>query len=294
MSQSLAQIKQIGSTLQGWGAPLDSYAASFASNLLLNPDSTTLVDNSISPEQLNFPGLGSSYPFANSNGAIFRSYGGLGQYLIDDYDNFYLSINGGGIYDANSSLGPGVLYSASGGAVIWTPFDASVIGAASQIVNGAGGLVALGTDNSIELLGSTDSGNNSIAIGLASVASNGGIAIGWAAVVSGEGVSIGYPGSGITSATGGVAVGNNAVETANGVAIGRTVTASGFGANFVSGTYAGTGLAIGGDEIAVPNGEGYATHSLYDASTVPINTVTPVAWCSVLVNGTQSWLPYYQ
>jgi hypothetical protein len=58
--------------------------------------------------------------------------------------------------------------------------------------------------------------------------------------------------------------------------------------------YAGGGVAVGGDEIAVSNGSGYSTLSGRDDGTTPTNTSTPVGWTHVHVNGVDSWIPYYQ
>ena len=110
-------------------------------------------------------------------------------------------------------------------------------------LNATGGLARLtasdGTaDGSIAFLGTTDDGRYSVAVGNDANAYSGGGSVGNDASSSGGGGAIGVN----ASATTGFAGGASTVET-------------GGGANFCGGTYAGTGLAINGNEIANVNGQ---------------------------------------
>ncbi len=70
----------------------------------------------------------------------------------------------------------------------------------------------------------------------------------------------------------------------------------------------GTGAVIGSganisQQVADTTHNGYLSsvdwnnfnsHNLVDDSTTPSNTVTPVGYAKITVNGVDSWLPYYQ
>jgi hypothetical protein len=61
--------------------------------LLFGPDGSVLVDTTVTPIQLNYPGLGSSHPFADSDGNIKFVLGGT---LADENGQLYYSGNNAG------------------------------------------------------------------------------------------------------------------------------------------------------------------------------------------------------
>jgi hypothetical protein len=224
------------------------------------------------------------------------------------------TLSGYGITDAEAALGnPGadgyVLSSTALGVRSWIApggggslaLDSNTAGvltltsgvlAFSVAPNTTGGLALLGSDGSIAFLGTTDTEQSSVAIGLSSHATGGGFALGTHASGLNGSVAIGPCASGTNgggatgnyasvvtggscgyyaTATSGGAIGYGAFEsgggfaggsTANatsGAALGNGTTETGGGANFCGGSYAGTGIAINADEIAVWNGSGHAT-----------------------------------
>jgi len=180
----------------------------------------------------------------------------------------------------------------------------------AAVPNTAGGLALLsasdGTaDGSIALLGRTDDGNSSVAIGNSSSSSYGGVAIGssssstsYYGIAIGNNSSSSNPvsiaiGNSSSSSGGGIAIGNssssggggaigNSASATTGFAGGNSTTETGGGANFCGGTYAGTGIAINADEIAVFNGSGHATLTGvlggYTVATLPPGVIGQMAY----------------
>jgi hypothetical protein len=124
--------------------------------------------------------------------------------------------------------------------------------------------------NKINILGTTDSGNNSIAIGNNSASDNGG-----GTALGSNAYDYGGGGTALGSNAydyGGTALGSNASDN-GGTALGSNAVINSTGVELGGGTYSGTGLAIFGYEIADNNG--HLDGPMKVASTNASFTVAP-------------------
>ncbi len=233
---------------------------------------------------------------ATVSAAAFQVTGLTSQATVgtDSSGNLVAGSGGGSLTLGSNATGAGFTYSAG---TLSLTHAVNRAGGLARLVSSDGtadGTIAFGaasfTDdgyNSIAIGSSAYSIYGGVSYGINSMASYGGCAIGNTAnaALGGGGCALGSAtttnsGAAIGAqawATTGVAAGYDAAETAGGSAMGlgahatsgvaaglrqsdlSSTTETGGGANFCGGSYAGAGIAINADEIAVSNGSGFAT-----------------------------------
>ena len=177
-------------------------------------------------------------------------------------------------------------YSVAVGYDAYSYYGGGAIGNGSSADNGGGAIGNYAnSDNGGGAVGGSASADNGGAVGNDASSSSGGGAIGYGASSDGGGAigngassySGGSVGNGASSDGGGGAIGVNASAT-TGFAGGASTVETGGGANFCGGTYAGTGLAINGNEIANVNGHLTGPLQGYTVSTLPSGVIGQCAY----------------